>query len=539
MSERRIEHHYLSLLVQRFRENPEKPVFRQYIGRNDSWDLMTYRALERRLLVAKTHWHGTLAPLRLKPLDIVGLWLTGSKFSDLVNAIAVSALGYTPQFFSAYFENISTILELLSQSGGKALIFDTTYTAKVGGGGALEIPHFTALDDSEIAVASETTKSGESSAPAFCPDAPVGPEDVAALFHSSGTTGGRPKIIPNTYKMLNAVIARKLPEAGLFSASGDDAQIVINTIGSLANIATFHIFLGCIYAGGCLVQSSSLAITPEEFVGMTRTCSLNRLAVYSTFLSNLIRVAKQDNSVKAALQGLRDIFHTGVALNKEDDEWAHANGLKVINSYSTTETGPLMRASGGSDAFARLLRPLPGSHVVFLPRNNSEDDSGGLQLYELVVPSDSDECPPPEFCDTDGYYHTKDLFECVEDGWVYRGRAGDWLKVVPGFCDTKNMEDIVRKACPDLVHEVVVVGAGRAFPCLVVESAIDGLTDEKRTELSKEIVQRISELNKNLFPHERVQDPRKILVVEKGVLPRTTEKGNVRYERTHAYGTSI
>ncbi len=63
---------------------------------------------------------------------------------------------------------------------------------------------------------------------------------------------------------------------------------------------------------------------------MTRACSLNRLAVYATFLSNLIRAAKKDDTVKVALQSLRDIFHTGVALNKEDEEWAYANGLKVI-----------------------------------------------------------------------------------------------------------------------------------------------------------------------------------------------------------------
>lgn len=294
---------------------------------------------------------------------------------------------------------------------------------------------------------------------------------------------------------------------------------------------------------------------------MTRACSLNRLAVYATFLSSLIRAAKQDDTVKLALQTLRDIFHTGVALNKEDEGWAYANGLKVIvrtscvspattptdllrlkNSYSTTETGPLLRAGDGPDASSRLLRPLAGSHVIFLPGANSEDSSHGPQLYELAVPSGVDECPPAEFCGADGYYHTKDLFERVDDGWVYRGRAGDWIKVVSGFCDTKcvlnrvtmsrlitielldrNIEDIVRKACPELVHDVVVVGSGRAFPCLIVESAVpvDGLADEKRSSVAEEIVKKTAELGKSLYAHERIQDPRRVLVVEKGTLPRT------------------
>lgn len=289
---------------------------------------------------------------------------------------------------------------------------------------------------------------------------------------------------------------------------------------------------------------------------MTRACSINRLAVYATFLSSLIRAAKQDDVVKVALQSLRDIFHTGVTLNKEDEDWAYANGLKVIvrtsclslattstdllrlkNSYSTTETGPLLRAGSGPDASSRLLRPLAGSHAIFLPGANSEDSSDGPQLYELAVPSGVDECPPAEFCGADGYYHTKDLFERVDD---YRGRAGDWIKVVSGFCDTKcvlnhvimlrlitselfdrNMEDTVRKACPELVHDVVVVGSGRAFPCLIVESAVDGLADEKRPAVAEAIMKRTSELNKSLYAHERIQDPRRVLVVEKGTLPRT------------------
>ncbi|KAL1946336.1 hypothetical protein VTO73DRAFT_15463 [Trametes versicolor] len=445
--------------------------------------------------------------------------------------MAVSALGYTPQFFSAYFEDVQTIAELLSESGGRALIVDSFNASKVNVATTpLHVPHFTALDDAQIAQAVSTiTEGGTHHVEAtFSPDAPVGPDDIAALFHSSGTTGGRPKIIPNTYKMLNAVISRKLPAAGLSGSSADGEQTVLNTLGSLVNIATFHVFLGCIYAGACMVQSSSLAIAPQEFVGMTRACSLNRLAVYATFLSSLIRAAKQDDAVKVSLQSLRDIFHTGVALNKEDEEWASANGLKVINSYSTTETGPLLRASSGPDSSSHLLRPLAGSHAVFLPNTNSEDSSDGPQLYELAVPSGVDECPPAEFCGADGYYHTKDLFERVDDGWVYRGRAGDWIKVVSGFCDTKNMEDIVRKACPELVHDVVVVGSGRAFPCLIVESAVDGLAGEKQHAVAEEIVKRAAELSKSLYAHERIQDPLRVLVVEKGTLPRTREKGNIR-----------
>ncbi|OSD01388.1 acetyl-CoA synthetase-like protein [Trametes coccinea BRFM310] len=520
-----LDNHYLSLLTSRFREHADKPVFRPYIGRDDSWDTVTYRDVERRLTAAKSHWQRTLAPLNVEPHDIVGCWLTGRKLSDLINGIALSALGYTPQFFSSYFEDIALVAELLSQSRGKALIIDVSFADKVAVANALSVQHFVALDDAQL---EQLTQDGERDGAAFAfgPDVSVRSDDIAALFHSSGTTGGRPKIIPNTFKMLRSTISRRFPAAGLTSSVDSGAQTTINTIGSLVHVATFHIFLGCICTGACMVQSSSMSISPKEFVGMTRACGLNRLAVYATFLSGLIKAAKEEDSVKQALQGLHGIFHTGVALPKADEEWAFTNDLKVANSYSTTETGPLLKI----DPATRVLRPIDGASPVFLPYNASEDGSdGGLQLHELVVPSGADDCPPPEFCGADGYYHTNDLFERVGDsGWVYRGRAGDWIKVVSGFCDTKAMEDIVRKACTDIVHDVVVVGSGRAFPCLIVESAAGGLTDEERRAVADQVITRTTGLVQGLFPHERIQDPRRVLVVEKGSLPRTREKGNVR-----------
>ncbi|KAI0764534.1 acetyl-CoA synthetase-like protein [Trametes elegans] len=529
---RSVDNHFLFLLRASLKENADKYIFRPYIGRDDSWDAVTYRQLEQQLAVAKEHWRHALAPLNLRPLDVVGFWLTGSKFTDYVNSLAVSALGYTPQFFGGSFDDATHIPELLSRSSGRALIYDAVHQEKVAAESGLSVPQFAALNDTQIAQAtSNVFKDGADSIPpaSLQAEAAVALDDIAFLFHSSGTTGGRPKIIPNTFKMLHAVIKRKLIAVGVTSQVDNGEQFVINNIGGLVNPGSFHTFVGSIYAGGCVVQSSPNSVTPQEFVGMTRVCSLNRLAVFSTFLSNLIRAAKHDDAVKHALQGLHSILHTGVAINPEDEEWARANGLKVINAYSTSETGPLLRARSGTDADAHLLRPIDGSTAVFLPR---EDSFAGVQLYEVAVPVSSDECPPPEVCGVDGYYHTKDLFSREGDGWVYRGRADDWLKVGPGLCDSKSMENLVQRACSDLVHNVVVVGTRRPLPALIVESTENTPDEEAQRVLAKEVVRRIKDHMHTFYPHERIEDPRKVLVVGKGSLPRTREKGNVRYALT-------
>ena len=99
----------------------------------------------------------------------------------------------------------------------------------------------------------------------------------------------------------------------------------------------------------------------------------------------------------------------------------------------------MMRSRIGYTPSDRLLRPIVGANPLFLPHGDRTNirSAGGVELYEMVVSTTADDCPTPEFWSDDGYYHTKDLFEKIEDGWVYRGRAGDWIKLLDGFCDTK------------------------------------------------------------------------------------------------------
>ncbi|KAI0312670.1 acetyl-CoA synthetase-like protein [Amylostereum chailletii] len=434
--------------------------------------VLTFKQLGHQLAAAKIHWEKTLGPLKLRKGDVVGLWLTGRKLADPVNAIAISACGLVPQFFG---------------SGGKALIADDAYLSEL-----LDhpLPAF-------AGVSLETADEAKGSVEGVLDDIPpVALSDYGPISHSSGPTAGLPKIIPNTHAMLRAVVQDKWPG----SASGvmnNEKPIVVNTLGNFAQIGSFHTFLSAIHGGFCVVQPSSMAIPAPELVAMIRVCSLNPLALYATFLSNLIREAKKDANIKYALQNLDQIIHTGVALNKEDEEWAHANDIKITTMYGTTQTAPLLSSRIGTEPSSRILRPIRGD---------------GRQLFEIVVRPSAPDCPPEPLRGVDGNYHSDDL----TDGCTVGGRAGDWIKLHLGFCDTKNIEDNVRKTCTDLVHDVVVIGTHRPAPCLV------------RQLVAQEIVARTLAFNERQFAHERIQDPKKVFMVDQGTLPRTNEKGKVR-----------
>ncbi len=83
----------------------------------------------------------------------------------------------------------------------------------------------------------------------------------------------------------------------------------------------------------------------------------------------------------------------------------------------------------------------------------------------------------------------------------------------------RSIEDNVRSVCSDLVAECVVVGNGRPSPTLFVEPARD---DINQAQLKEKILQRTLAFNSRLFVHERITSEDRIIIVDRGILPRTT-----------------
>ncbi len=79
-----------------------------------------------------------------------------------------------------------------------------------------------------------------------------------------------------------------------------------------------------------MVQTSSMDIPDKEFLNIVRMHRLSTVVLYATFLGRLINSAQQDTEMKDALKSIDQIIHTGVALHKEEEEWAYANGIKIV-----------------------------------------------------------------------------------------------------------------------------------------------------------------------------------------------------------------
>ncbi|KAI0641381.1 acetyl-CoA synthetase-like protein [Trametes meyenii] len=507
--------HFMNFVFDRLRSHASDPFMRHFEGDRSTfkWGLITYQDFLDTLETSIAYWTVELSSRGVKQGEVVGMWLKGSHWSDLAHIYAVSAAGFVPEVFGQPFTP-TFVQDLLSDHEARALIYHEMFEAL--------LPHV--QWEQQLIKLPKPHEVPAVDAPKGAPPT-VGEDDVAMIFHTSGTTGGRPKPVPQTHKWLVAegevtwkCVIQRHPEG----------QHVFNNIGSFASIGAASCVTFMSWSGACLTQSSGREITADEFLAMVQQCGLNFLLQYAPWLAKLLSVARKRPEVLEALRGLQQIAYTGATLNPDDEQWALEQGIRLTPMYANTECGPLMIAS--LDSGESHLRLASEVKCELRPAGLADGENSSvsaLQLYEFFVSADSKTCPHPSVRNRPDGHVTGDLFEEVKPGcYVFRGRSDDWIRTGgnPAFCDTKAIEENVLKTCVDVVHNCVVVGHQRICPVLVVEpeGSTDISTPQSALEVKKTIIERTKPFNEKLFAHERITTPECILFVPVGSLPRTT-----------------
>ncbi|KAH7883690.1 acetyl-CoA synthetase-like protein [Phlebopus sp. FC_14] len=492
-----------------------------------SWRPVSYLQLSQDVDLTARYWHARLTSAAIPERSVVGLWLEGMSYNDVLHIYAISRAGYIPQLFSIRLPNPHVVLDLLLRANARALIF-APHFAQLSS--HFPIPVFSAIQKDAIP---------PSDHPLLPLSTPVHGDHTAFVFHTSGSTSGSPKLIPCSYRWLDAIIKK----AHFTCAPRDPRhQHVTVWLGSMCHIGQNFMLLGALQHGFCTIQPTKIPFSSQELVEMIHHCHLTRLNQFSSFLSTHLRNARQDPKLLAYLQSLDEILFTGLPLTREDEDWAYRSGLKIKNLFGSTECGAMLLSIGGTGRDAPLLRPIPGSHYTFVAIDASSQPESGhhssVQLLELVILADSGDCPDSALRSPDGHFHTGDLFQQVSPGsYAFRGRNDDWIKSENSLrCDTKAIEDNVRATCGDLIEECIVVGTGRPSPALFVEPAF-GVDQDK---LKRDIVRKTRPFHSRRYLHERITSPELIIIVPSKSLPRTATKGNIRRRAVEeAYKTQL
>ena len=89
------------------------------------------------------------------------------------------------------------------------------------------------------------------------------------------------------------------------------------------------VLIGSLCHGTCTIQPTTLAFSCEELLDMTARCGLNRLKQFATFLGHHLRSSKTNPKLLQALIQLDEVLYSGLALGREEEDWAFQNGIDL------------------------------------------------------------------------------------------------------------------------------------------------------------------------------------------------------------------
>lgn len=321
------------------------------------------------------------------------------------------------------------------------------------------------------------------------------PEDIAYLFHTSGTSTGIPKPIPQSHRA-GAGVQHRFD--GRNSATFTTTPLYHGGMADLFRAWTSDALIW-------LFPGEHLPITHKNVVqclDIAHEATKRHEVPPIKFFSSVPYVLESMSSDSAALEyllGMEIVGVGGAALPTEVGDELVRKGVKLISRFGSAECGFLMSSHRDyeNDREWQFLRPGGSSqHLRFEPR-----DAG---LYELIVlPS------WPFMAKTtrdDGSFATSDLFERhdrIPDAWKYHSRADSQLTLVTGKkFDPAPVESALAASSP-FIADVLVFGNDRPFPGALVfrshESA--DFSDER---LLDEIWPAMEKLNGESQSHTRI-----------------------------------
>lgn len=120
----------------------------------------------------------------------------GMSYVDVLYIYAIARAGYVPQLFSLRLPNPDVIYELLKRAEGKAIIYEPELSEMLS---ACPVHAYRAVDLRDVHLDDPTL-------PPL--PAPASGDEIAMIFHTSGSTSGQPKVLRCNYKWLDAMVRK-------------------------------------------------------------------------------------------------------------------------------------------------------------------------------------------------------------------------------------------------------------------------------------------------------------------------------------------
>ena len=366
---------------------------------------------------------------------------------------------------------------LLADSDARMLLVQPA-TRQVGEDSAAALPACEVVD----VAGAEWAALQESGAGAVLVEADLGPDALALLLFTAGTSG-RPKGAMLTHGALRANVEMLRGLADPPAVAPTDVVLLV--------LPMFHVYglntaLGLAIAGGatCILTDR---FDPVETLELVSRHGVTTIAGAPGMYQAWLAVP----GVREAMAGVRLLSSGGAPLPVRVFEgFEQATGHRIFEGYGMTETAPVVATTlvSGEPKAGSVGKPLPGLDVRLVDEDGAEVDEGdpgevwvrGPSVFRGYWP---DAAGGP---DAEGWFHSGDVAYADDDGDLHLVDRRREVILVNGFNVYPREIELVIDDCPG-VAEAAVVGVpddatGEAVTAVVVARPGASVTVEQVAE---------------------------------------------------------
>ncbi|MFC7259805.1 class I adenylate-forming enzyme family protein [Streptomyces lutosisoli] len=275
----------------------------------------------------------------------------------------------------------------------------------------------------------------------------VGPDDVASVHFTSGTTGD-PKGVRQTHRNLAVNAAQTVHAHGL-----DSTSVTVN------HLPTYHPMHlnSALFAG-----AEQVLATDPDLAASLRTANEARATRYYSLPMRLSRLAVRPDLAELRLETVRAVFSGGSALPVPAARTLGDHfGIPVLQGYGLAETAPMTHCGSRThpkDGSCGPPVPLTECRIVDLttgkalgPGERGEIQVRGPQLMKGYLGE-----PDGAAVDAEGWFATGDVGQVDEDGYLFVvDRLKDVFKCDNWLVSPQEIEQVLL-AHPAVADGVVV-----------------------------------------------------------------------------------
>ncbi|KAM0340376.1 hypothetical protein ACHAPU_010512 [Fusarium lateritium] len=314
--------------------------------------------------------------------------------------------------------------------------------------------------------------------------------DTAYICHTSGTSSGLPKPIPQTqFGVMGA----------LYSFHGDDKPATFSTTP--------------LYHGGfpdCLrawTSGAAIWFFPEGLAPITGANVMKALRFarshspapvkYFSSVPYVLQMLSEEYGGPEILQSMDLVGVGGAALPPAIGDKLVKAGINLLSRMGSAECGFLMSSHRdyNDDKDWQFLRPIDDSKLLsFEPRDNGLSELVVQPGWPFLIKTNRE----------DGSYATSDLFEphkSIANAWRYHSRADAQINLANGKkFDPSPIEGSIL-ASTKLLQDVLIFGSGRDYAGALLFPAS---TDISAEQVIKDVWPHIDRMNHDSQSHTRI-----------------------------------